>query len=372
MDQGTALRPAERILLTLAIAWVGGALFWTFGLPLPWLLGATAAVMVGALRRVPVSLPFTLRSAVLSILGVLLGATFSWEVVLAARGWLASLAILFGTQLAMGAVIVLVLYRWLRYPAVTAYLAGTPGIMSQAIALADDRGADLKRVSLFHATRLVCLVAAVPVLVGLWLGGSTDGSGGVASTGPAATRDAGLIDWTDSAVLLASAAVGIGFGRLLRLPSPFLMGPLIASAVVHIAGLTEAAPPPALVALAQLVLGAYLGARFAGSSLGELRAIARISVPVSLFILAWTCTVAALMARLSSQDFAACLLILTPGALSQMSLVALALDIEPAMVATHHAVRVCTYLFLVPVGLDLWQRATDSDFLRCACPPDES
>jgi len=355
MATPTTLDRMRCTLITLGLGGLGGLAFWLLSLPLPWMLGAAAAVMAVALSGLPVHLPFALRNAILSILGILLGATFSWEVTKAAQEWGPTLAFLLISQIVMGAVIVFGLYRWLAFPSVTAYLAGTPGIMSQAIALAGDHDADIKRVSLFHATRLVCLVAAVPVLAGLWLGSTPNPPQTPAST--SAVIPAGL-SWIDALSLFACAGLGALTGRLLKLPSPFLMGPMFASAALHITGLTEAAPPALLVNLAQLVIGAYLGTRFAGSTVAEVRTIALVSVPVSLFMLAWTCAAAGLLAWLGRMDYAVCLLILTPGALSQMSLVALALDIEPAMVATHHAVRVCTFLFLVPLGMRVWTTRT--------------
>ena len=45
------------------------------------------------------------------------------------------------------------------------------------------------------------------------------------------------------------------FGRKLNLPGPYLLGPMLMSAAVHVSGLTDFVPPREIVNTAQLILG---------------------------------------------------------------------------------------------------------------------
>src|SRR5260370_18086350 len=77
-------------------------------------------------------------------------------------------------------------------------------------------------------------------------------------------------DWRDYAVLIGCGVIGAVVGRLLRLPASFMMGPMIMSAIAHLAGLTSSKPPGELVAAAQVVMGAGIGCRFVGAAIDQL------------------------------------------------------------------------------------------------------
>src|SRR3546814_16785713 len=76
------------------------------------------------------------------------------------------------------------------------------------------------------------------------------------------------------ALLAGCGVVGWIGAHFLRMPASRLIGPMVVSAAVHLAGFSEAKPPPEIVAIAQVVMGAALGTRFAGPRLVELRRIA--------------------------------------------------------------------------------------------------
>ena len=97
-----------------------------------------------------------------------------------------------------------------------------------------------------------------------------------------------------------------------RVPIPYMVGPLLASAVLRIAGLVEGVLPHQLIELALVVTGALTG-----------------------------------------QDFLVALLAYAPGGVAEMSLIALAIDANPGFVAIHHVARIIFVLLAVPV-LTAW------------------
>jgi membrane AbrB-like protein len=100
------------------------------------------------------------------------------------------------------------------------------------------------------------------------------------------------------------------------------------------------------VNVAQLVLGTTIGCRFLGTPPREILRILWLSVGSTLILLAATLVFALAVSRVSSYGVVPLLLAYSPGGLAEMSLIALALQIEVAFVAAHHVVRV----FLVMVG----------------------
>ena len=63
--------------MALGLGALGGALFTALDLPLPWLLGALACTTAASLAGVRFVMPDGLRRAMIGVLGVMLGSTFT-------------------------------------------------------------------------------------------------------------------------------------------------------------------------------------------------------------------------------------------------------------------------------------------------------
>jgi hypothetical protein len=149
--------------------------------------------------------------------------------------------------------------------------------------------------------------------------------------------------------LVATAIVGAVVGHLLRMPAVYLLGPLSVSAVIHAFGLSEFTLPVELLNLAQLVIGTSIGCRFAGVASTVILRLFSQAIGMTIVLLAVTALFAVGATKFSDFGFVPILLAYAPGGVAEMSLVAVALHIEVAFVASHHIVR----LFFVMAGAPL-------------------
>lgn len=316
-------------LLALLVAALGGAALASVGLPLAWLLGAMFATTGAALTGLPVAVPDRWRAVMIAVLGVLLGSWITPELVRAMAGWTVSLALLPVYILLVGALTYGLLRRWARLDPVSAWFAAAPGGLSEMILAGEREGGCSRTIALLHTVRLFLVVASIPLAIqaaGIVRGPSL----------PAAA-------WPPSGelvALIAAGGVGLGIGRRLRIPAGPLVGPLLASAALHLAGLVTAAPPREAVIAAQIVVGASIGVRFTGVRALELARLVVQGAATTLVMLATTLLVAALLHATLGLPLAATALAFVPGGLAEMSLIALALDADPAFVAAHHIVRI--------------------------------
>jgi membrane AbrB-like protein len=131
---------------------------------------------------------------------------------------------------------------------------------------------------------------------------------------------------------------------------------MIFSATVHLAGFTDASPPAIVVAVAQIVLGASVGARFAGLTFRDLGRIVQIGGIATLILLAIAVIFAVALGALAGFPFTSLILAFSPGGLTEMSLIALTLDIDTAFVATHHIARISVVVIVVPIVFRLLVR----------------
>jgi membrane AbrB-like protein len=128
------------------------------------------------------------------------------------------------------------------------------------------------------------------------------------------------------------------------------MGPLLISAGLYVSGVVQIALPQPLLQLTLLVIGASVGARFAGVGPGELLSTGRLAPGAVLLSLALAGAFAAVIdVMLADVSYLAALLALAPGGVAEMCLIATALDIDPVFVATHHLARLLLLVALVPV-----------------------
>ena len=146
--------------------------------------------------------------------------------------------------------------------------------------------------------------------------------------------------WRDEIWLILTALAGALLGHVLRLPARLLLGPMLASAAVHVLGWSHFAPAVEIVNIAQLVLGTTIGCRFAGTAPREIVRILVLSLGSTVILLLVTVVFAVGVSHVSSYSQVPLLLAYSPGGLAEMSLVALSLGIEVAFVAAHHIIRV--------------------------------
>ena len=339
------LPASRRLVLALFFGLIGGAAFAFADLPLPWMLGAMAATMGASFSGVEIALPQPLRKLMIAVVGVTLGSAFTPDRLEGIVTWLPSIAVL-PIYVAVIGCLILVYLRWLStFDGKTAFFAATPGGLSEMVLLSDQLGGDMRNVALFHSARLVLIVFSMPVIAHVFV----------------TSEPAAIIDHSDHAlvpvdllILAALLVAGWALAIPLRLPSPSFMGPLFLSSAVHLGGLTEASPPFVVVAAAQLVIGASVGCRFSGVSLGLILKTLTIGAGGALLMFAVTLLFALGLYVATGNPLALLLLALIPGGFPEMSLIALGMGFDPAFVVTHHGVRVLLVVtFALPVYMML-------------------
>lgn len=337
--------PAGRLLLALALGTAGGSAFAWLGLPLPWMLGAVFATLPVALAGAPVDVPNGFRNTMLIVLGVLIGSGFSADIVQHLHRWAVSIALVLVYTMLLTVAGMAFFRRVAGYGRTDAFFAGLPGGLAAVIFIGAEVGADLRVLSVIHSVRIVVVCFAIPFWIRF-----TEGLGAAAG---ALRRAGGSVGLADALLLVACGVVGYLLARRLRLAAPFLLGPLFLSAAVHLAGLTAAKPPGLLVVAAQVVVGSAIGCRFVGVSLRRVMGTLGLGLANAAIMVLTAFGAAWVVHRVTGLDYDAVLLALAPGGLPEMTLIALSLHIDLAMVVTHHLVRV----LFINVGVPFLYRA---------------
>src|SRR5580704_7849333 len=152
-------------LETLAIGAVGGGLFLWLKLPGGLISGAMIAVGIAAIAGRPLSVPPILTQTVLVLLGISLGSLVSRQLLQHLGAYPLTIALLalatfcstFGSSV--------YLQRFHGWDQTSAFLAGSPGALSQITMLAAEKGADVPAIAVVQTMRVIILTAALPMLL---------------------------------------------------------------------------------------------------------------------------------------------------------------------------------------------------------------
>jgi membrane AbrB-like protein len=342
-------RPVTTIAL-LALSGVAAHLAEWVGLPLPFLIGpllASAAVATALPHRLPAGYAFppTLRLVFIAVIGLMIGAQVTPELFSnAPRLALSFAALLLFTVLAH-AIGYAVYARIGGYDRVTAFYAAAPGGLFESIAMGDEAGADPARLMLQQFLRVIVVVTLLPIGLSIWLGEPVGSSAGL-------TLARADVPWQALPVIVLAGAAGIGAGHVLRLPARQFTGPLAVAAALNLTGVWHIDIPEWLLHVAQVVVGCALGMRFTGLSRAMLlRGFGLTILSVGGILILSGLFAVALMGPIG-QPFDVMLISFAPGGVTEMALVALSLQANPALVTLHHIFRI----LITVMGLGLTAR----------------
>ncbi len=342
---------ALHLALILGAALFGALAARAMNWPIPFLLGSLVATAVLALTLVartnkPVFFPKPLREVFIAVIGTMIGTTFTPDVL----SFVPTLAI---TLCGMMVFVVLaqasnyvIFHRLGGYDPPTAFYAAMPGGFIEAVELGAKAGGDVETLSIQHFVRIVLVILIVPMLflvaTGEIVGGTVNQPLEIAPS-----------EWRDWVLVGAIVPVGILVGKLFHLPAAPLIGPLVLTAILQSTAAIDLHGPPVLLNLAQLFVGASLGAQFAKTTPRDLITALALGVVSAVVTLTIASGLAVLLGPFVPLSFKALLISFAPGGITEMSLVALSLGVSPVVVVTHHLFRI---LFTVGIAGILFKR----------------
>ena len=335
-----------RVLETLGIGTAGGLVFIWAGLPGGLISGAMIAVGAAALAGRQLALPPVMTQSVLVLLGISLGALVSRQLIQHMSDYpltigllaLATFSSTFGSSL--------YLQRFHGWDQTSAFLAGSPGALSQITILAAEKGADVPAIAVVQTMRVIILTAALPLLLA---------ATGIAPSSPPAAAVA-IASPIELAALIAASVAAALLLRLTKFPASWMFGAMIGSSVLHGSGLIEGGLPPWVRAAALVGIGALIGSRFARMQIKTL--LSHVNAALGSFAIAImiSAVFVAVIALTTHVRFADVIVAFAPGAMDAMLALALTLHIDPIFVGAHHLSRFVFVTITTPGIVHLFGR----------------
>ncbi|MES9969602.1 MAG: AbrB family transcriptional regulator [Candidatus Thiodiazotropha sp.] len=329
-----------RLLLAGAF---GGLIFYLLHLPLPWMLGSLAgALLVVTLTAVPIARPRKLVDLSRAILGVAIGAAFTPALLKEAHLYLFSLVLL-PPIIALGSWAGMRYFeRFAGFDRRTAFFSSLPGGLVEMTLISEACGADTRRVTLIHTTRILLIVYTVPFAI--------HHLGRIDLSGRGVATDIITMMPIDQALMLCAAALtGWWLMWRMRLPGASIIGPMLLSAILYASGLATWRLPSQLINGAQWILGASIACAFVNTGLRE--AAHAVAMTLGYFALLISLAMVGALAahHITGVPLVATLLAFIPGGQAEMNVIALTVGIAIPYVALHHVTRMFLVMTVAPV-----------------------
>lgn len=334
-------------LLLFIMAICLGQLLLRLHLPIPFLLGGllTALACKTFARHAQVSWPKQWREEALMIAGYGIGSTFTTDT------WNNFLAELVGVAEATivilsASLLLAVLTARIAHENLKSCIMGMlPGGMTLTMLLCEeDKEVNPNVVMVMQVLRLLGVVVAVPFLVILLLDAQVTGSS-------VALPNHGGVHWL---VVVPLSILGCFLAKKVHLPTPRLLGPILATAAfaVYVDGVQPV--PFWLMEIAQVSIGLYMGMQLDADRIIKTKKM----VPFILVGTALLIVVSVVMGHVLSARYGFSLitafLAMAPGGIAEMSLAGMSMNENVSVILTYQLVRVLAINLFIPPLLKWW------------------
>ncbi len=336
--------PLSRQLFTIAVGLAGGLAFMWLNIPAGAMSGAMALVaVVGSLAPAwIVSMNAPLRYLAMLTSGVSIGASVTTQTFHNIAAYPASVAGMVVCVLCMTLASTLISIKISRWDRTTAVLAAVPGAMGYVLSAVITTGANAPRVVTVQMMRVFFLVCLVPLAI-------KETGADVAALTTRASDSLAMF----TTEFLIGGAVGLLFTRWKIIGGMFL-GAMFVSGVFHATEMAVGRAPLPILILGQAMIGTWTGSRFAGFDWGQFwreapSMLAAIGVSIAI-----SAVFAVAASTLLGLPFGATFLAYSPGGMEAMTVLAMALGVDPFYVAAHHLARFVMLHVGLPLTLHYW------------------
>ena len=330
-------------LITHTICLTGAAIFLWLELPLPWLFGPLFSCLLAALIGINLYSIKILSDAMRTILGVAVGATVTLSFLLALPGFWNTLIFIPITVILSGIIGVWYFQKLCGYDFPTAYYSSMPGGLQDMLVFGEEAGGNVRAMSLIHATRVLVIIIALPILLTFIWGISLDKPLG----DPIKNFE------IEQLIILGICAIaGWKIASFFGMFGASILGPLILTAIASITGILHTRPPVEAIWAAQYFIALGIGVKYVGVTAQEIRKDILAGLGFCIFLLVITLCIVSLVINYNLAPAVDAILSMAPGGQAELVVITLIVGADLGFVVAHHLFRI----FIVILGAPIMER----------------
>ena len=334
---------------THIICLLGAAIFLWFELPLPWLFGPLFSCLLAALIGINLYSIKILSDAMRTILGVAVGATVTLSFLLALPGFWNTLIFIPITVILSGIIGVWYFQKLCGYDFPTAYYSSMPGGLQDMLVFGEEAGGNVRAMSLIHATRVLVIIIALPILLTFIWGISLDKPPG----DPIRNFE------IEQLIILGICGIaGWKIASFLGMFGASILGPLILTAIASITGILHTRPPVEAIWAAQYFIALGIGVKYVGVTAQEIRKDILAGLGFCIFLLVITLSIVSLVINYNLAPAVYAILSMAPGGQAELVVITLIVGADLGFVVAHHLFRI----FIVILGAPIMEHFMKSKY----------
>lgn len=300
----------EPILIAILICSMLAAI----GIPVAWLIGSLLVGIGYALATgKPRPLPPIFLIIGKSLVGITAASRFAPDNLVTVATYLVPLLLAFMLTASLSMLNGYLIARWSGIKLITSLLGAIPGTASANVAISHEFGADPPVVAVLQYLRLLMVVIIVPTIASL-----------IVSNTEVLTPEIPVTIYSQSAlienlmVLSLCCALGIGIGRVLKLPTKEFLGSFLCGAVLFGLFPSQYTIPRPLIIIALLLIGLSAGLKFNWHNIAGLGRALMLEIVLVLILIACCLGIAYALYLLTPIDLTTAILAFAPGGMEAM------------------------------------------------------
>lgn len=325
---------------TFVVAILGAALFYVAGLPLPLLLGPMALCLSLALLGVKMQDAGVVGTFMRTFLGVAVGASITPDTVRHLPDFALSLLFV-PVFIALIGAVGYPLFRYVfKFNHPTAWYAAMPGGLQDMLVFGEEAGGDPRALSLIHATRVLFIVTLAPMVMTFYWGTDLTQAPG---------RPASDIDPVQLALLLVCGLAGWKLAERVGLFGASILGPMILTAALSMAGLVTTRPPAEIIWAAQFFIGIAVGVKYSGITWKEVQIDIGAGIAYGILLALISLAFFEMVVLAGVAEPLNAFLAFLPGGQAEMVVIAIIAGGDLAYVVSHHLLRIVLVIMIAPL-----------------------
>lgn len=335
----------KRFFITFILASFGELIFSLIHLPIPWLLGPMTALLIGSrIKGLSFYWPVYIRDIGLIIVGYALGLSFTKDALNEIIHQLPSMFLMTLLLITFCALIAFMISKLSGIEFPTIMTGSIPGGLSQIITLAEEmKDINLTIVTFMQVSRLIMIIFFVPLLIYSPFFGVEKSKVIIHSF--SAKSDFTLFNLVIFAILSVICAL---LGKKIKMPTPFLLGPLLATAALNMSGFHGPNLPSAIINISQFMIGGYVGLLLKPENLPNKVKITILSLFSGCVLMIGSLGLSLLLEKLHNSSPATSFLSVAPGGMDQMGIIAHSIHADLSMVTGYQLFRILFIYFVIP------------------------
>lgn len=330
----------------LLLAVLAGFIFDTLNIPAGWLIGSLTTGIVFGIFLTRFQFDRNLFKLVLAFAGANISLLLSLDTLKQMHYLFIPLFATIIILIAAGYLLGILLYKITSIDRLTAFFCCIPGGASEIIGISGQYRADDRLVAAFHTIRITFFTISIPLIIGYIHPVSVD---------PATVQSTILLQPSQILFFITVILITVYLDARFKVPGGTLLFSILTGFLLTVF-VVEIDPVPRNVSgIGQALIGAFVGIRFDRKVLRRVWKLGPATLLIISLLFCLTLMTAFIFKLITKLPYTTSLISTTPAGAAEMTVTAVALEINPTIVATLHIIRVITLFLLLPFLLKLFK-----------------